>query len=32
VGKCGFRHDPAQEAKAPSPDDGIEEFIFVLNA
>src|SRR3954447_5572166 len=30
--KCGFRHDPAQEAKAPAPDDGIEEFIFVLNA
>ena len=30
--KCGFRRDPAQEAKAPPADDGIEEFIFVLNA
>ncbi len=30
--KCGFRRDHAQEAKAPAPDDGIEEFIFVLDA
>ena len=30
--KCGFRRDRAQEAKAPAPDDGIGEFIFVLNA
>jgi RimJ/RimL family protein N-acetyltransferase len=30
--KCGFRRDHVQEAKAPAPDDGIEEFIFVLNA
>lgn len=30
--KCGFRRDPVQEAKAPATDDGIEEFIFVLNA
>jgi RimJ/RimL family protein N-acetyltransferase len=30
--KCGFRRDHVQEAKAPSSDDGIEEFIFVLNA
>lgn len=30
--KCGFRRDRAQEAKAPAPDDGIEEFTFVLNA
>ena len=30
--KCGFRRDRVQEAKAPAPDDGIEEFIFVLNA
>lgn len=30
--KCGFRRDHGQEAKAPAPDDGIEEFIFVLNA
>ena len=30
--KCGFRRDRAQEANAPAPDDGIEEFIFVLNA
>ncbi len=29
--KCGFRRDRGQEAKAPAPDDGIEEFIFVLN-
>ena len=30
--KCGFRRDRAQEAKASvPPDDGIEEFIFVLN-
>ena len=30
--KCGFRRDHVQEAKAPVPDDGIKEFIFVLNA
>ena len=30
--KCGFRRDRVQEAKAPAPDDGIDEFIFVLNA
>jgi RimJ/RimL family protein N-acetyltransferase len=30
--KCGFWRDRLQEAKAPAPDDGIEEFIFVLNA
>jgi RimJ/RimL family protein N-acetyltransferase len=30
--KCGFRRDRAQEAKAPAPDDGIEELVFVLNA
>ena len=30
--RCGFRRDRVQEAKAPAPDDGIEEFIFVLNA
>ena len=30
--KCGFRRDRAQEAKAHAPDDGIEEFIFVLSA
>jgi RimJ/RimL family protein N-acetyltransferase len=32
LSKCGFRRDRAQEAKAPAPEDGIEEFIFVLNA
>jgi RimJ/RimL family protein N-acetyltransferase len=30
--KCAFRRDRAQEAQAPAPDDGIEEFIFVLDA
>jgi RimJ/RimL family protein N-acetyltransferase len=30
--KCGFRRDGLQEAKAPAPDDGIEELIFVLDA
>ena len=30
--KCGFRRDRAQEAKAPAPDDGIEELIYVLHA
>lgn len=30
--KCGFRRDRVEEAKAPAPDDGIEEFIYVLNA
>ena len=29
--KCGFRRDRVQEAKASTPGDGIEEFIFVLN-
>jgi len=28
--KCGFERDLAQEAQAPEPEDGIEEFIFVL--
>jgi RimJ/RimL family protein N-acetyltransferase len=30
--KCGFRRDRVQEAEAPAPADGIEEFIFVLGA
>jgi RimJ/RimL family protein N-acetyltransferase len=30
--KCAFRRDRVQEATAPAPDDGIEEFIFVLGA
>jgi len=30
--KCAFRRDRVQEAKAPVPDDGVEEFIFVLDA
>src|SRR4051794_24781523 len=30
--RCGFRRDHVQEAKAPAPGDGIEEFIFVLDA
>jgi len=30
--KCGFRRDRGQEAKAPTPDDGIEELVFVLDA
>jgi RimJ/RimL family protein N-acetyltransferase len=30
--KCGFRRDRAQEAKAPAPDDGVRECIFVLDA
>lgn len=29
--KCSFRRDRVQETKAPIPDDGIEEFIFVLD-
>ena len=29
--KCGFRRDRVQEAKASTPGDGVEEFIFVLN-
>jgi RimJ/RimL family protein N-acetyltransferase len=29
---CGFLRDGGQEAEAPVPDDGIEEFIFVLDA
>ena len=28
--KCGFHRDHAQEAQAPAPVDGIEEFILVL--
>ena len=28
----GFRRDRVQEAKAPAPEVGIEEYIFVLNA
>ncbi|MFI5895932.1 GNAT family N-acetyltransferase [Actinoplanes sp. NPDC051513] len=28
--KCGFTRDHVQEAQAPEPEDGIEEFIFVL--
>ena len=30
--KCGFRRDRSQAAKAPAPDDGVGEFVFVLNA
>ncbi|HEU4426093.1 MAG TPA: GNAT family N-acetyltransferase [Pilimelia sp.] len=30
--KCGFRRDHAQEAAAPASDDGVGEFIFVLDA
>jgi RimJ/RimL family protein N-acetyltransferase len=30
--KCGFRRDLALEAEMPAPDDGIAEFIFVLDA
>lgn len=30
--KCGFVRDHAEEPKAPAPDDGIEEFVYVLNA
>jgi RimJ/RimL family protein N-acetyltransferase len=30
--KTGFRRDPTQEAAAPPPEDGIEEFTFVLDA
>lgn len=30
--RCGFRRDRVQEAKAPAPDHGTEELIFVLNA
>jgi RimJ/RimL family protein N-acetyltransferase len=30
--KAGFQRDRDREAEAPAPDDGIEEFIFVLNA
>ena len=30
--KCGFRRDRVQEAQAPTPDDGIEELIYVLRA
>jgi RimJ/RimL family protein N-acetyltransferase len=30
--KCGFRRDRALEAKEPTPDDGIEELTFVLDA
>lgn len=30
--KCGFRRDRMQEAQEPAPEDGIKEFIFVLDA
>jgi RimJ/RimL family protein N-acetyltransferase len=30
--KAGFRRDRDLEAQAPAPDDGIDEFIFVLDA
>jgi len=30
--KCAFRRDRVLEAQAPAPEDGIEEFIFVLDA
>jgi RimJ/RimL family protein N-acetyltransferase len=30
--KCGFRRDRTEEPLAPAPDDGIEEFAFVLDA
>ena len=30
--KCGFRRDRVEAAKAPAPDDGIVEFVYVLNA
>jgi RimJ/RimL family protein N-acetyltransferase len=30
--KCGFQRDHGQEAQAPEPEDGVEEFIFVLAA
>ncbi len=29
---CGFRRDRGQEAGAPAPDDGIEEYVFVLDS
>jgi RimJ/RimL family protein N-acetyltransferase len=29
--KCGFRRDRSQEAAAPAPEDGIAEYVFVLN-
>ncbi|MFI1993434.1 GNAT family N-acetyltransferase [Actinoplanes sp. NPDC020271] len=28
--KCGFQRDHAQEAREPEPEDGVEEFVFVL--
>ncbi|HET6483827.1 MAG TPA: GNAT family N-acetyltransferase [Actinoplanes sp.] len=28
--KCGFQRDRVQETQAPKPEDGIEEFLFVL--
>ena len=30
--KRGFQRDRVQEARAPAPDDDVEEFIFVLDA
>jgi RimJ/RimL family protein N-acetyltransferase len=30
--KCGLGRDRVQEAEAPTPEDGVEEFIFVLDA
>jgi RimJ/RimL family protein N-acetyltransferase len=29
--KAGFRRDHVQEAEAPAPDDGVQEFIFVVD-
>ncbi|GAA2873819.1 N-acetyltransferase [Actinoplanes cyaneus] len=29
--KCGFQRDHAQEALEPEPEDGVEEFVFVLD-
>ncbi|GAA2646689.1 GNAT family N-acetyltransferase [Paractinoplanes durhamensis] len=29
--KCGFRRDLEMEAQEPKPEDGVEEFIFVLS-
>jgi RimJ/RimL family protein N-acetyltransferase len=30
--RCGFHRDRVQESAAAAPDDGVEEFIFVLDA
>ena len=29
--KCGFQRDHAQEALEPEPEDGVEDFLFVLS-